>query len=130
MSEHLDHEELRTDFRLDVESVDGVSVVAVAGDVDLYSAPDLRDQLTSLAERRTGRVVVDLSEVTFLDSMGLGVLVGAAKRALERDTHVDLVVPTTEIRRIFEITMLDEIFDVYESRPDALARQSAASTDG
>jgi anti-sigma B factor antagonist len=119
MSDHVD--ERAADFRLEVEHEHDASIVAVIGDVDLYSAPELREQLATLVDAGTDRVVVDLTECTFLDSMGLGVLVGAKKRMVERDGRIDLVVPTPQIRRIFEITMLDEIFGVYESREAARA---------
>jgi anti-sigma B factor antagonist len=120
MKDQLDGQDRRADFDLDVERVGDVPIVVVMGDVDLYTAPALREQLVLLTESGEHRVIVDLSGVTFLDSMGLGVLVGAKKRAARHDGGIDLVVQTPEIRRIFEITMLDEIFDVYESRATAL----------
>jgi len=65
------------------------------------------------------RVTVDLSGTTFLDSMCLGVLLGAKKRLAEGGGELDLVVATPEIRRVFEITMLDRVFEIHSSRGDA-----------
>lgn len=112
----------RPEFRLDVERrADGHAVVTVAGDVDLHSGGDLRDRLATVAGDGGKRVTVDLSNATFLDSMALGVLVAARKRLVEAGSELDLVVSTPEIRRVFEITMLDRVFEIHASRAEALA---------
>jgi anti-sigma B factor antagonist len=73
--------------------------------------------------------VLDLSEVTLVDSMALGVLLGAKKRLATHAGAIDLVVSKSDIRRIFEITMLDRIFTLYASRDEALQVDGAASAD-
>jgi hypoxanthine phosphoribosyltransferase len=107
-------------FRVDVDQRPGVSVVAVEGDVDLHSAPVLRTRLAALADAETAHVVLDLSDATFLDSMALGVILVAQKRLVEAGGRLDLVAPTPEIRRIFEITMLDQVFDLHDTRAEAV----------
>jgi anti-sigma B factor antagonist len=104
-----------------VERSGGASIVTVAGDVDLHSAPELRDRLMSLADAGGRHIVVDLSDATFLDSMALGVLLAVDRRLKGDGGSLDLVVPTPDIRRIFEITMLDRVFDLHETCADALA---------
>jgi anti-sigma B factor antagonist len=118
------------DFSLDVERVGDVRVVSVGGDVDLYSAPALRDRLGQLAAEGVPRVVVDLSKAGFLDSMALGVLLSSKKRLVAAGADLVLVVPTPELRRIFEITMLDRVFALHERREAALdgARQSESAS--
>jgi anti-anti-sigma factor len=118
--------ETRADFRVDVEERPEVAIVVVAGDVDLHSAPQLRDRLASVLDAHV-RVVLDLSGATFLDSMALGVILGARKRLVEDGGRLDLVVPTPEIRRIFEITLLDRILDLHETRVDALRGADAGT---
>ncbi len=124
-------------FRVGVErGSDGSSIVTVAGDVDLYSAPELRDRLGAIIDDDGRRMIIDLSEVTFLDSMALGVLLGAKNQLATVDGTLDLVVTAPELQRIFEITMLDQVFDLYPSRSEAIRSEgggtaySAASTDG
>ena len=112
----------REDFRVDVAQEGEVSVVSVGGDVDLHTAPVLRVRLAALADAYVGHVVLDLSDATFLDSMALGVILAAKKRQTTAQGRLDLVVATPELRRIFEITMLDEVFDIYETRADAIGR--------
>jgi anti-sigma B factor antagonist len=108
------------DFHVEVlNSWPGISVVDVAGDVDLHSAPELRDTLSTLVDSDTRRVTLDLSNVTFLDSMALGVILGTKKRLAATGRDLELVVATPEIRRIFEITMLDRIFALHASRAEA-----------
>ena len=117
------------EFRVDVETSNGPAVVVVAGELDLYTAPELRERLARVDEGGAERVVLDLSQVTLVDSMALGVLLGAKKRLATHAGSLDLVVSKPDIRRIFEITMLDRVFTLYASRDEALQAGGAASAD-
>ena len=129
MSERIAARDDDNEFRMDVEDSNGVAVVVVAGELDLYTAPELRERLARVDEGGAERVVLDLSEVTLVDSMALGVLLGAKKRLATHAGAIDLVVSKSDIRRIFEITMLDRIFTLYASREEALQVDGAASAD-
>jgi len=110
-----------TDFKLTDEQLDGDRhVVAVAGEIDLFTAPDLKQRLASLIEAGRRQLVLDLSETTFLDSTGLGVLIGAVKRLRSRDGELVIVNVDETIAKTFEITGLDQIFTIRSSRPEAL----------
>jgi anti-sigma B factor antagonist len=89
----------------------------VAGDVD-STRRRARDTLPRV-DSDTRQVTLDLSNVTFLDSMGLGVILGTKKRLAATGRELELVVASPEIRRIFEITMLDRIFALHASRAEA-----------
>lgn len=95
-----------------------VPVVWAAGEVDVSSAPRLRDQLHALPVE-AGRVVVDLSEVTFLDSTGLGVLVAGWKRCHEAGASLELVVTRPQVMKVLEITTLDALFTIHGSIDEA-----------
>jgi anti-sigma B factor antagonist len=97
-----------------------VYVIAPAGELDAYRAPDVRAELVRVIEAGAAVVVCDLTAVTFLDSSGLGVLIGALKRLRERDGEL-YVVPGKAGRRILELTALDRVVELYESRAAALA---------
>lgn len=97
------------------------AVLAVHGDADLFAAPELRERITTAIDRGAIMVIVDLSDVSFIDSMGLGVLLGGMKRARARGGAIRLVVPRQDVRRIFEITLLDRVFALDGSRQEALA---------
>ena len=91
-------------------------VVAVAGQIDLYTAPELKVALSEAILEGAQRVTVDLSGTTFMDSTGLGVLVGAKKRLRALDGSIAIVCPDTSIRRLFEISGLVHLFEIYDSR--------------
>jgi anti-sigma B factor antagonist len=96
-----------------------VPVVAVSGEVDVYSAPALRDGLTELLETGTS-VVVDLTDVGFLDSTGLGALVAARTTAAEHGASLALVCTHQRILKLFTITGLDGVFRIHSSVSEAL----------
>jgi anti-sigma B factor antagonist len=111
------------EFRIDQSSPNAsVRILSLHGDVDLHSAPELREVLQGAIAEGARMLIVDLSGTTVIDSTSLGVLLGALKRLREReDGQIRLVVARPEVRRILEITMLDRIFAVYETQDEALA---------
>ena len=110
-------------FRIEQERPAGSDIVVFVlhGEVDLHVAPELRTRLTSAIDSGVSGIVIDLTNVTFLDSMALGVLLGALKLLRARDGELRLVVPTPELRRIFELTLLDEVFALSRTRHEAFA---------
>lgn len=113
-------------FRVEEQPAPGMSVLAIRGEADLHSAPDLRDAIAAAIEEGAHELVLDLSETTFVDSMTLGVLLGAMKRLRARGGHLRLVVPGADVRRIFEITLLDRVFPLHETREEAIRAAAAA----
>ena len=91
------------------------TVLDVGGEVDVYTAPRLREKLVELVEGGAKHVVVDLSRVEFLDSTGLGVLVGALKRLRNVNGTLGLVCAHERLLKIFRITALDRVFALYDS---------------
>jgi anti-sigma B factor antagonist len=111
-----------TEFSLHEEPTVGQFVIVrLGGDVDLHTAPQLREHLTRVIDEGATVVVVDLADVTFIDSMTLGVLLGASKRLRPGGGQLRIVVADPSIRKIFEITLLDRIFQLYDSREAAVA---------
>ncbi len=109
---------------MEVERPAGQAAVlfVLYGEVDLHVAPELRDRLTSVVDEGADYVVLDLARVSFIDSMALGVVLSAMKRLRSNGGQLRVVVPSSsELRRIFEITMLDEVLVLDESRRQALA---------
>ncbi len=86
----------------------------VSGELDAYTAPELREKLMPLVERSGHTIVVDLSEVTYMDSTGLGVFVGAIKAENKHRSKVILKNMTKRVRRLFDITGLDEIITIQQ----------------
>jgi anti-sigma B factor antagonist len=109
------------ELSLESKTVDGQTVLAVQGEVDVYSAPTLRDRLTDLIDSGERTVIVDLSDVGFLDSTGLGTLVAGLKRAQELGGMLPLVCRTDRILKLFRITGLDGVFMIYATLEEAIA---------
>ena len=109
------------EFSLSQESLDAERhVVAVRGEIDLFTAPELKSALSEAIESGHTRIVVDLTDTTFLDSTALGVLIGAVKRLRSRDGRLTIVNVDDNIAKTFEITGLDQIFTIRGSREEAL----------
>ncbi len=110
------------DLTLNVHSVEpGYTVIAVGGEIDVYSAPKLRERLVGLVEEGSYELIVDMEAVEFLDSTGLGVLVGGLKRVRAHDGWIDLVCTQSRMLRIFRITGLNRVFSIYDSVSEAIA---------
>ena len=100
---------------------DDVSVVTVAGEVDVYTAAQLRSVLDEEIGAGHARLEVDLDEVSFLDSTGLGVLVGRLKLVRNHSGWLRIVCSNDRILRVFRITGLEKVFGIHDSLEDALA---------
>jgi anti-sigma B factor antagonist len=110
--------------RIRVETTpEDAAIVTAEGELDAYAAPELTACFANVSVDRD--VVVDLSAVSFLDSTALGIVVRTIRKVGERGAHVRLVLPETSARRIFEITMLDQVLPLAATREDALAELTA-----
>ena len=111
------------DFSIDTEQVgDNRHVIALGGEVDLYTAPELKSQMLELIGNGATEVVVDFTDTTFIDSTTLGVLVSGVKRLREKGGTLSIVCSDRNITKIFEITGLDRVFTIYPTRAEALER--------
>ena len=112
------------ELSLATRTVDEHTVLEVGGEVDVYTAPRLRERLIELVDGGARDVVVDLGRVDFLDSTGLGVLAGARKRLRAADGTFGLVCSKEPLLKIFRITALDQVFPIFPSV------EAATSTSG
>jgi anti-sigma B factor antagonist len=107
----------------------GFTVIEVGGEIDVYTAPKLREKLISLVEAGSYQLIVNMEGVEFLDSTGLGVLVGGLKRVRAQDGWIDLICTQSRILRIFKITGLNKVFNIYDTVPEAIAAHSLPPAD-
>jgi anti-sigma B factor antagonist len=96
-------------------------VISLSGEVDLYTAPEFKQQLLDVIEKGGKEVIVDFTNTTFIDSTTLGVLVGGVKRLRTNDGSLSLVCSDRNITKIFEITGLDKVFEIYATRDEAVS---------
>lgn len=108
-------------LKMNIRPIDEqASIVDLQGEVDVYTAPQLKQQIITMLDSGVKHIVVNLADVEYLDSTALGVLIGGLKRLREREGTLDLICPNPRIKRIFEITGLDKIFDMYTTEAEAL----------
>ncbi len=115
------------DLSIETEKADDVVVLHVAGEVDVFTAPQLREALVGAIEEGSRDVVVDLQGVDFLDSTGLGVLVAGLKRVRQYGGDLSLVCTREHILKILDITGLVKVLKVHDSVEAATA---AAGDEG
>ena len=104
---------------------DDAYVISLTGEVDLYTAPEFKQQLLDVIAKGAKGVVVDFTNTTFIDSTTLGVLVGGVKRLRANEGQLSLVCSDRNITKIFEITGLDRVFTIYPTRDEAVAKTSS-----
>jgi anti-sigma B factor antagonist len=109
------------DLKLGHYTKDGIEVVDVGGEIDIYTAPRLRELLIDLVSKNNYQLVVNMDKVEFVDSTGLGVLVGGLKRVRAHDGSLDLVCTREPILRIFRITGLTKVFGIHQTVDQAIA---------
>jgi anti-sigma B factor antagonist len=116
-------------FDIQTEQLDeGAYVISLTGEVDLYTAPEFKQQLLDVIGDGGKEVIVDFTNTTFIDSTTLGVLVGGVKRLRSSDGQLSLVCSDRNITKIFEITGLDRVFAIYPTRDDAVAKLGATGS--
>lgn len=109
------------DLTLATRELDGRAVVAVAGEIDVYTAPKLRDSITELVAAGSYDIIIDLEAVEFLDSTGLGVLVGGLKKVRAHNGSLELVCSQERLLKIFRITGLAKVFVIHDTIDPAVS---------
>jgi anti-sigma B factor antagonist len=122
--EGLNGMEKNIELKIDSVKVNDYTVIRLEGEVDVYSAPLLREEIIKQVERGEYKLVVDLEKVNFLDSTGLGVLVGGLKRVKPNDGELGIICNQDKILRIFRITGLDKIFPIFDNIDELKRRQA------
>lgn len=97
---------------IDIKETESKSAVKVSGEIDAYTAPQLREKLFPMSEKEGVNMVVDLSEVNYMDSTGLGVFVGVFKNVRANNGEFKIVGVSDRLQRLFEITGLADIIDI------------------
>lgn len=109
------------DLTLETRDGAGATIVAVEGEIDVYTASKLRDKITELVAAGTYHLIIDMEGVEFLDSTGLGVLVGGLKKVRTHDGSLQLICNQDRLLKIFRITGLAKVFTIHRSAEAATA---------
>lgn len=108
-------------MQIDVQGRDGAAVVRLNGRLDLLSAPDVKGRLGQVVAQGDRRIVVDLNDVSFVDSSGLGALIGGLKAARQAGGDLRIARPAQQARTILELTTLNRVLRPYATVEEALA---------
>ena len=107
-------------LRMTASGSGDLTVLEVQGEVDLHSAGQLQDRLVQVIAAGRQSIVVDLTGLSFLDSTGLGVLVAARTQARQAGAELRLVCASDRMLKLFRITGLDAVFEIYATVPAAI----------
>jgi anti-sigma B factor antagonist len=113
---------LNAPFKATARADDGLHTVSVSGELDQGTAPELRSVLGETLGIPTVAVLVDLSDCDFIDSTGLSLLVEAKRRLAEERREFGVCCPDADVRRLLELTGIDEAVGLFDSRDDAIAK--------
>jgi anti-sigma B factor antagonist len=104
----------------DIRFTDGAAVVKLAGEVDMSHSPGVHQALVEVLEKRPGRLVIDLTEVSYMDSSGVGILVDALRRVRVSGGKLVLVAVAPRVLSVLQITKLDQFFEMHPTLQEAL----------
>jgi anti-sigma B factor antagonist len=109
------------DIKVNVRESEGDAyVVDLTGEIDVYTSPKVKDAITELIDQEHYNLVINLEKVRYIDSTGLGVLIGGLKRVREHGGSVSLVCTNPQIKKIFDITGLVKIFGIFDDEQSAM----------
>ncbi len=107
-------------MRIEIIDYQGIKVVALSGEIDMYTSPTLREELMGLINKRVTPLLVDLKGVSYIDSSGLATLVEMSQRLKKISGRIRLSNMEQKVKNIFEITKLHKIFDIFDLQEQAL----------
>ncbi len=111
---------MEMDLKITVRKTDGVPVVDLAGELDAYTSARFREVMIESIENGSASLVINMLRVEYIDSSGLGALVGGLKRASERGGKIHIVCEQPQVRKVFEITGLEKVFPICAKEADAV----------
>jgi anti-sigma B factor antagonist len=115
---------MEMDLRIVVRKQDGFGIIELAGELDAYTCSRMRDTMIEVIDGGTSTLIVSMLKVEYIDSSGLGTLVGGLKRASESNGRIGIVCTSPQIRKVFEITGLVRVFPLYDTEEEAVREMS------
>ena len=112
---------MEMDLQIIVKRCDDIPVIVLKGEVDAYTSARFREVMLEVVDTHGPKVVISMADVDYIDSSGLGALVGGLKRVSERDGKIVIVCDKPQVRKVFEITGLEKVFPIFESEDAAVA---------
>lgn len=107
-------------MKIEVKDYQGLTVMALSGEIDMYSSPALRGEMMGLINKRVTPLLVDLKGVSYIDSSGIATFVEGLKRLMSYGGRLKLIGLLEGVREIFSFSKLDRVFEIYGSFEDAV----------
>lgn len=107
-------------MKVEVKDYQGMKVMALSGEIDMYSSPALREEMMGLIDKRVTPLLIDFKEVSYIDSSGIATFVEGLKRIMSYGGRLKLIGLLEGVREIFSFSKLDKVFEIYGSFEDAL----------
>ena len=108
-------------LKIESKVKDETALINISGEVDMYSSPEFRKAILSLLDQKIPKIVVDLKNVTYMDSSGVATLIEGLQLCAKYGGKLLLSNLQTNVREVFELTRLDQIFKIYDDVNTALA---------
>ena len=101
---------------------DGITILDIQGEIDLYNAPEIKDIIQKLIEAQKYNVIINLEKVSYIDSSGIGALISSLSNLKKYQGGLKIINVYASVKKVFELTKLTSFFDIYESEGEALAK--------
>ena len=108
------------DIKVETKEVKNGHIISVQGEIDVYTSPRVKEIINELIEQGHFNLIINLEGVRYIDSTGLGVLIGALKKVRENEGSINLICTNPQIKKIFNITGLVKIFGIHKNEEEAL----------
>ncbi len=112
---------MEMDLQINVRKHEEIPVIELSGEVDAYTSARFREIMLDIIDSDGANLVINMTDVEYIDSSGLGALVGGLKRVSERDGKIVIVCDKPQVKKVFEITGLEKVFPIYDSVEDAVS---------
>ena len=121
---------MEMDLQISVRRNGDVAIIDLAGEVDAYTSARFREVMIDIIDDGGVNLIVSMAKVEYIDSSGLGALVGGLKRTSERKGRIVLVCDQSQVRKVFEITGLEKVFPIFDTEQEALEAARALTSAG
>lgn len=116
---------MEMDLQISVRNDGAVPIIDLVGEVDAYTSARFREAMVDLIEAGAASLIISMMQVEYIDSSGLGALVGGLKRSTERGGRIIIVCDNPQIRKVFEITGLEKVFPLFDTEAEAVGMLDA-----
>ena len=105
---------------INTRSRDDIIVLDIAGEIDLYNAPEIKDVINKLIEEKRYNVIINLEKVSYIDSSGIGALISSLSNLKKYQGGLKIINVFASVRKVFELTKLTSFFEIYDSEDNAV----------